>query len=214
MEEATKTVHYQSVNSYETLYQLTDTTKNVWITFHGMGYLSRYFLKPFRVLDEKENYLIAPQAPSKYYLDEMFRRVGANWLTREDTPREIENVLNYVDKVWEAENITNTKNVILFGFSQGVSIVTRWLARKRIPCQKLVLYAGGIPNELTPDDFKFLTAHATEVLLIYGDKDPYLNEERIAAEIKKADTLFGSSVQTILFKGGHHLQEELLQKIL
>ena len=39
----------------------------------------------FEILYPTENYIICPQAPSKFYLGEDFKHVGACWLTKEDT---------------------------------------------------------------------------------------------------------------------------------
>ena len=64
-----KQVSYQTANTYTTLNARTDKTENVWVVFHGIGYLSKYFLKYFRHLDQEKNYIVAPQAPSKYYLN-------------------------------------------------------------------------------------------------------------------------------------------------
>jgi len=78
MNPAEKQVSYQIKNSYSTLNNYTEKTKNVWVVFHGIGYLSRYFLKYFKHLDPEENYIIAPQAQSKYYLNNKYRHVGAS----------------------------------------------------------------------------------------------------------------------------------------
>ena len=59
---------YTTTNTYTTLNNIGPKTKNVWIVFHGIGYLSRYFINYFNTLNPNENYIIAPQAPSKYYL--------------------------------------------------------------------------------------------------------------------------------------------------
>ena len=213
MEKNIKKVRYLSTNSYETLNVLSSTTKNVWMVFHGMGYLSRYFLKYFQHLNSKENYVIAPQAPSKYYLNGQFKHVGASWLTREDTLLEIGNVLDYVDKVWASEEVEREENAIVFGFSQGVSIALRWLVRNKRCCKKLILYAGGIPKELTKDDLMFLTTCLTKVFLVYGNKDPYLSEERLEAEIQRAHELFGASLEVITFQGGHEIRPDILLKL-
>ena len=85
MASAEKTVTYQSKNIYMTLNTLTPKTKNVWLAFHGIGYLSKYFARYFDVLDPEENYIIVPQAPSKYYLGNDYKYVGASWLTKEQT---------------------------------------------------------------------------------------------------------------------------------
>ncbi|MDT0607356.1 alpha/beta hydrolase [Croceitalea rosinachiae] len=205
-------VTYTSINSYETLNELTTDTKNVWIVFHGMGFLSRYFLKHFRFLNVNENYIICPQAPSKYYLKDDFKHVGASWLTKEDTSQETKNVLNYIDAVLFTANIPKDVNIILFGFSQGVSIAMRWLVSRKFNCDKLVLYAGGIPNEIEPKDIFFLSQ--TEVKIIYGDSDKYLTPKRLAIENKKIKLLFGKKADVINFNGGHEIKQELFEKIM
>ena len=48
MNSTEKEISYQSTNSYSTLNTLNTKTKNVWLVFHGMSYLSRYFLKYFK----------------------------------------------------------------------------------------------------------------------------------------------------------------------
>ena len=127
-----KEVSYSTTNSYSTLHERSDKTKNVWVVFHGIGYLSRYFLKYFRHLNHEENYLIAPQAPSKYYLDGKYEHVGASWATRENTETEMENVMSYLDEIYEKEDLKNAKNLVLFGYSQGVSVASRWVARRKL----------------------------------------------------------------------------------
>ena len=47
-----------------------------------MGYLSRYFLKYFKGLNPEENYIIAPQAQSKYYVSSNFKHMSFNWWKR------------------------------------------------------------------------------------------------------------------------------------
>ncbi|TMU56284.1 alpha/beta hydrolase [Flagellimonas algicola] len=209
-----KRVVYQSQNSYETLNSIGDKTKNIWIVFHGMGYLSRFFIRYFSKLNPEENYIIAPQAPSKYYLKDEFKYVGASWLTKENTQLETENVLNYIDAVFEAENVPSNLNLVLFGFSQGVSIVTRWMVRRKIRCHSLVLYAGGIPKELVPSDFDFMDWESTKVTVVYGDKDHYLTPERRKQELEKMDKLFLGSAKVIHFEGGHEVKPELLSQLI
>ena len=139
-----KEAAYTSTNTYRTLNNLTEKTKNVWMVFHGMGYLSKYFINYFSELDADENYIIAPQAPSKYYQGKDFKHVGASWLTRENTMTETQNILNYVDAVYKKESIESFPNLIVMGYSQGVSIATRWVASREIQCNKLILHSGGI----------------------------------------------------------------------
>lgn len=205
-----KTVLYNTTKPYSTLNTITKKTKNIWMVFHGMGYLSRYFLKPFLALDPEENYIISPQAPSKYYLDDQFKYVGASWLTREDRDLELQNALAYVDGVFENEAIPENVNLILFGFSQGVSIVTRWMSLRKINCSSLLLYAGSIPNELSATDFDFMDFETTSVKIIFGNQDKYLTEERVQLENKKINLIFKGNATTVTYEGGHEINSKVL----
>lgn len=209
MKSTEKEISYRTRNTYSTLNNLTETTKNVWFVCHGMGYLSRYFLKYFKELNPEENYIIAPQAPSKYYIQPKFH-VGANWLTKDNTAQGTENILAYFDAIFEAENIPKHLNLIVFGYSQGVSVAMRYVAKRQLQCSHLVLHSGGIPKELKAEDFKFLKAR---VSLVYGIEDEYLNDERMAYEKGRINELFGSDVNIIAFDGKHEVNVPFINKL-
>jgi len=213
MNEQKKQVSYQTTNTYETSNVLTDKTKNIWIVLHGIGYLSKYFIKYFDELNVEENYIIAPQAPSKYYLKNQYKYVGASWLTKENTLLETANVLAYLDAVYALENLPKNKNIIIFGFSQGVSIAMRWFASRKIPCKRLVLYAGGIPKELNTEDFAFLSHQSTEVTVIVGNKDQYLTGNQLKHQKERLLTLFGEKAKLHIFEGGHEVKKEIINQI-
>lgn len=208
-----KQVSYSTVNTYSTLNQLTEKTRTIWMVFHGMGYLSKYFIRYFSGLNPEENYIIAPQAPSKYYQDRLFKYVGASWLTRENTVMETENVLNYVQTVFQEEVPEDFPNLIVLGYSQGVSIATRWLVREKINCSKLILHSGGIPKELKSGDFDFLTP-GTEVIYLYGNNDPYITEARKTEEIISGTNLFGDRLKTVVFEGKHKVNTDFIKKLV
>jgi len=204
-----KQVSYTHTNTYSTLNSFTSKTKNVWLVFHGMGYLSRYFIKHFAQLDANENFIVAPQAPSKYYQGTSFKHVGSSWLTRENTLLETENVLTYIDKIFEVERISEAPKLIVLGYSQGVSIATRWLSSRKVNCGHLVLHSGGIPEELTQESFGFLSKN-TPVTYLYGLNDPYINQARITQERLKGDQLFGKRLEIDVFEGKHEVNKEFL----
>ncbi len=205
-----KKVSYHTTNTYSTLNEHTDKTENVWVVFHGIDYLSRYFLKYFRHLNREKNYIIAPQAPSKYYLNGKYEHVGASWATRENTQQEIENVLAYLDEIYENEDLKNAKNLIFFGYSQGVSVATRWLAQRKIQASQLILNSGRIPKELAPADFAFFEG---KVSFIYGEDDPFVNEEFLKSEEKRIRELFPKNLEFIPFDGGHEVNKEIILDI-
>ena len=212
MNSQEKEISYTSTNSYSTLNTLTERTKTVWLVCHGMGYMSRYFLKYFKGLNTEDNYIIAPQAPSKFYIQPKMH-VGANWLTRDDTKTGIENIVNYFDAVLDVEKIPKGVRFIVFGYSQGVSIAMRYIAKRQLQCDQLVLHSGGIPKELNAADYEYLTKD-TKVKLIYGTEDEYLDEQRIQLESARATDLFGDKVNFMPFKGKHVVNVAFIEKLI
>ncbi|MEO5789586.1 esterase [Gelidibacter sp.] len=214
MKSQEKEISYEATNSYSTLNTLSERTKNVWFVCHGMGYLSRYFLKYFADLNPQENYIIAPQAQSKYYVPPKLKHVGASWLTKENTINETHNVMRYFDAVLEAEQIPEHLTLVLLGYSQGVSVALRYVAKRQLKCSQIVMMSGGIPKELTAEDFNFLD-QITKVSLIYGTKDEYLDEDRLSIEKNNAFELFGHcNLQIIPFKSGHMVNKTLLNLLV
>ncbi len=204
-------VSYKTINTYSTKNKHTKSTENIWMAFHGMGYLSRYFIEYFDRLDKEKNYIIAPQAPAKYYQGKGFKYVGASWLTKENTLLETQNVLNYTAAVTENEHLSkHMKKLIVFGFSQGVSIALRWVAAAKVNCKAIVIHSGGIPKELTAENFSFLS-ETTPVYLIYGTQDEYITEERIQTEKELGITLFGNRLQIIPFDGKHIVNTNIIK---
>ena len=208
-----KEISYQTTNSYSTLNELTSKTINVWFVCHGMGYLSKYFINYFNELNTEENYIIAPQAQSKYYITPKFKHVGASWLTKENTMKETDNVMRYFDAVFESEIIPNGKKLIVLGYSQGVSVALRYIARRQIQCSHVVIMSGGIPKELKVEDFEFLES-TTKLSLIFGNQDNYLDEDRILHEKNRAFELFGHlDLKIIPFEGVHEVNKKLINNL-
>ena len=205
-----KSLSYTISNTYSSLNSKTEKTKTVWLVFHGIGYLSRYFLKYFKHLDPEENYIIAPQAHSKYYLNGEYRHVGTSWLTKENTEAEIENMLNYLDAVFDSESLSEVENLNIFGYSQGVSVATRFVARRKIKCKNLIMHSGKVPQELETEDFNFLDN--THFTFIYGTEDKYLENGIIKLEKKRLNNLFPKNLKIESFKGGHEVNTELISK--
>ncbi|WP_026752844.1 alpha/beta hydrolase [Sediminibacter sp. Hel_I_10] len=211
MNSEEKEISYKSTNSYSTLNVLTAKTKYVWFVCHGLGYLSRYFLKYFKELNPEEHYIIAPQAQSKYYLSSNFKHVGASWLTKENTEKETENILRFFDAILEKETNYKDKKMIVLGYSQGVSVALRYIAKRQLQCDHLVIHSGSIPKELKPIDFEFFKGNTS---LLYGNKDAYLTEERIKSETERAKSLFGNSVNIVEFEGVHEVNKSFINKLL
>ena len=206
------TISYQTTNTYSVLNSIGPNTKNIWIACHGIGYLSKYFIRYFNKFTKEENYIICPQAPSKFYQGNDFRYVGASWLTKVNTQQETENVLNYLDAMYEVEKTNfKDKRIILMGYSQGVSVVMRWMSKRNINCNDLVIHSGSIPKEVTPTDFK--NHQHIHVHLICGNQDEYINEEKLKIQLNFAKSLFTNQLNLYEFDGKHEVNPAILEQI-
>jgi predicted esterase len=210
MQSTQKEIFYTTNKPYSTLNTLTNKTKNVWFVCHGLGYLSKYFIRYFKGLNAEENYIISPQAPSLYYQDG-FKHVGACWLTKENTQAETQNIVNYFDSILAEEQIPENKNLIVLGYSQGVSVATRYIKNRQLQCSQLILHSGGLPKELVAEDFKHLKA---KVSLIYGTEDEYLYAKRFAYETERVQELFGKAVHIIPFEGKHVVNVDIINGLV
>ena len=77
----------------------------------------------------------------------------------------------------------------------------------------MIIYAGGLPNELKKQDFNFLNKD-TKVISIIGDKDQYLSPERLSKESEKIHLLFGDKIQHISFDGVHEVKKEIINQLV
>lgn len=208
-----KTVTYSHTNSYEIVHPITSTTKNIWICMHGLGYLSRYFKKYFKDFDPTIHAVIVPQAPSKFYMGTNFKNVGACWLTRIDTSQEMSNVLQYLHGILEQEQIIGDDRVVLFGYSQGVSIATRFLKSYDLPIKALIMHSGSIPNELNAEDSLHFKRYCDRFIHISGLQDEYVTPEIISREKNKIELLFGTECELHTPDIKHEVAIPLLHKI-
>lgn len=208
-----KTVSYQHTNSYEVLYPVNVTTKNIWICFHGLGYLSTYFKRYFEGLDPEDNAVIVPQAPAKFYLGKKFKHVGASWLTKVDTDREMQNNLRYLDQVLATEGLQNDPRLVFMGYSQGVSIATRYLKHYAAPIKALIMHSGSIPEELDAADGALFKTLLQRSIHIAGTQDEYLTPGLIEREEHKIELLFGTSCELYRPDIKHVVDAALIQTI-
>lgn len=186
-------------------------TRFVWLACHGYGQLAPFFIRPFTLLEQQTHLVLAPEGHARFYLEGFSGRIGASWMTREERQMEIGDQRVYLDVLWKelvAPHGPATK--IVFGFSQGVATVARWLAHTSASPQHIVFWAGTPPPEL---DYSAVPAfrHAT-VWMVYGDQDEFI----APADAKKwADAMDtgGLKVERLFFSGAHRIDEEVLLRL-
>ena len=203
--------HHLSVSikaSYYTLNELSDETERVWVVFHGYGQLAEYFIKKFEGLDPEKNFIIAPQGLSKYYLDGVYGRVGASWMTKEDRLTEIDNQYSYIDAVLSQYD-TSEKQLIYFGFSQGTATMGRYAAHAKIPFKKMIIWAGTFPPDTDPKDWQYLNG-SVEIHYYTSREDKYFKEEMIDNQNKVLKAAMNREPELHWYEGGHRVIPEVV----
>ena len=207
-------ISFEFSSSYITYNQLTDNTENIWIVFHGYGQLSKYFIRRFDVLDRDKNYIIAPQGLSKFYVDDDYKNVGASWLTKEDRGSDLLNQQKYLIKLMDELKLKidfSKIKVNLFGFSQGVSALTRLLMNYNMKVNNIIIWAGWVPEEFFNINKDVLKD--TNLFFVVGNKDKYYNNPIIKGYIEKFKKILNKEIDYSVFDGGHIVDRKVLKKI-
>ncbi|MFY7912143.1 MAG: alpha/beta hydrolase [Emticicia sp.] len=201
---------------YYTLGELNESTKTIWFVVHGYGQLSQFFIKKFAKIANNETFIVAPEAPSRFYLDNEFKRVGASWMTRELRQSEIDENNEYLNLLYanllQACDLSKIEINIL-GFSQGCATVCRWFSAGKVKCNRLLLWAGffsnGIREVIEPEKLQHV-----ETYYIYGDEDEFLVAYPELTEKFKASMIKDINPKIVCFKGKHTVDESTLQSVI
>lgn len=191
----------------------------VWIVCHGHGQLAARFLSRFIPIERGDRLFIAPEALSRYYLEPPRggphapnTPVGASWMTSEDRDCEIADYVGYLDLLYDevfSRVRRDTVRLWVLGFSQGCATVVRWVARGKVDPDRVVLWAGVLPPELSPDQAGVLSRRAP-VTMVLGRHDEFAKPELVAAQEARLKEL-GVASETIRFDGGHEIVPEILR---
>jgi predicted esterase len=185
--------------------------RTIWFLCHGYGQLAADFLEMAKALARPTALLVAPEALSRFYLDE-HRKVGASWMTREDRLNEMEDYIAYLDIVHErvlAGTDRADARVAVLGFSQGVATAARWAARGKATNSvgHAVFWGSALPPELS-----LQTLGHIRVTLAGGSRDPFYGEDVRAGDRNRL-TEAKVAFDELLFDGGHRLDDRTLEKL-
>ena len=201
---------------YYTLGELNENTKSVWFVIHGYGQLSQYFIKKFTQIADNETFIVAPEAPARFYLDANYSRVGASWTTRELRDDEKLDNNSFLNSLYESilkDYDLSKIEINILGFSQGCATVCRWVGNGQIKCDRLLLWAGffsnGIREVIDPKQLEKI-----ETYYIYGDKDEYLIAYPEILEKFRAGMIADINPKVICFEGKHTVDEPTLKAIV
>lgn len=219
--------HHFPVGRTARFYTLGDAQRGpseVWFVLHGYGQLASRFLQHFQVLNDGRRLIVAPEALSRFYLDQAtsshtHSSVGASWMTREDRLSEIDDYIEYLDAL--ADQIRRDvggklPRVVTLGFSQGVATACRWVTKGQIVTDRLIVWGGLVPHDLDLETLKAPAANgrrvdgsSTEIIIVVGSDDGLVTAASVA---EQGERLARASIaaRTVSFAGGHRLDDQTL----
>ncbi|HEY5218555.1 MAG TPA: dienelactone hydrolase family protein [Gemmatimonadaceae bacterium] len=204
---------------YQTLGESGPAVREIWIACHGYAQLAERFVRHFRPIAHPARLIVAPEALSRFYLDDTLphgpdARVGATWMTREDRESEIGDYVEYLDTLATsllADRDRNQLRVVAFGFSQGVAAVLRWLALGHTRVDRVIAWSGNVPAEL---DFAGARHRfgVEPVTYVFGDSDALFDEAHIA---QQTEVLRSAQIPytVVRFTGGHTIDHDTLLQV-
>jgi predicted esterase len=205
---------------YFTLGESAVRLREIWVACHGYGQLAARFLHNFDGLDDGTRLVAAPEALNRFYLDPAVRyhgpdsNVGATWMTREDREHEITDYVAYLDAVADAllaGRERSSVRLVAFGFSQGATTVARWVALGGTRVDRVILWAGGLPEDLVLAEHRERFG-SEPVTYAVGDADEFMNAHAVArqqARLRDASIPFAF----VSFGGGHAVDRDVLARI-
>ena len=193
----------------------------LWVVLHGYGQLARRFVRHFRDVAGPDRMIVAPEALNRFYVagpadvrSHAEVPVGATWMTREDRDREIDDQRAYLDAVLDAVRTPWTADpaprLVVLGFSQGVATAVRWVARAAATPDRVIAWAGSLPQELDADTAR--RALAGRLTLVAGRADELLAPARLEAERARLATL-GLEAPLVWYDGGHTIDGPTLSRL-
>ncbi len=194
-----------------TLGNLTGDTRHIWLVLHGYGQLGEYFLRNFKDVQNKDNFIIAPEALSRFYVNETSGRIGATWMTKEDRELEIEDYLYYLDSILDSLNPTIDCRIHVLGFSQGAATACRWALNTHYAVNTLVWWAGFFPPDMQWNSPKYLDENF-KTYLLYGNQDEYVNDD-LKEQVAKVMNTLPKKPEIITFEGKHEMVNEVLNTL-
>jgi predicted esterase len=194
-------------------------TRELWVACHGYGQLGASFATALAPLRSATRVVVAPEALSRFYLDDPAKRhgpdspIGASWMTREDRAREIEDYVDYLDAVADAvlAETPNGLHITGLGFSQGAATVCRWASLGKTKLSRLIIWGGTLPQDLPTGNGAALFRGA-DVVLVGGRKDRLATPEALERD-RTMLAERGMSARVLWHDGGHSLSSSLLREL-
>lgn len=182
------------------------------LALHGYGQHPQFFLRKFEPIAGDDCCVLAPEGPHRFYTSGSSGRVGASWMTKEDRLNDIADNHAYLSALLELAPFSLPQQRVLLGFSQGAATAVRFFCADNAPFDKLILWAGSFPPDLSlPDNLSRLNEVGIDIAV--GDQDEFIRSGDIQHVAEMLDAA-GVHYRLHHFSGKHELHIPTLQKIL
>jgi predicted esterase len=195
------------------------TSAELWVVIHGYQQLAERFIRRFEALPGvgRSRAVLAPEALSRFYVEQApgahgpESRVGASWMTRADRQHEIEDYVEYLDRLaaFILDGPNARRRLVVLGFSQGAETASRWATYGRTRPDELILWGGGLAADLDPGRATD-TLRAVALRLVVGSQDGWARER--AAESERRLAAMGLACERIAYTGGHTIDAATLAR--
>lgn len=188
--------------------------KHFWIACHGYAQLASTFINDLQGLVDESTLLVAPEGLNRFYAKGFAGQPAATWMTSEDRLNEIEDYVNYLDKLaFEYFTIIphHTQRHVL-GFSQGCATVCRWLTHRRPQVNHVWLCAGSLPHDLDWPTFAEYMADK-ELHILVGNQDQFVTQQALNS-VKNQLEQYHIAFDLHVFDGGHVVDVPTINKVL
>lgn len=197
---------------------------------HGYRQLAERFIRRFEALPGvgEARAVVAPEALSRFYIEEEVgphgpdSRVGASWMTRADRDHEIADYVGYLDRLAAAVLPASAgrravaappgaggRRVVVLGFSQGAETASRWATYGRIRPDELVLWGGGLAEDLDPARAAE-SLKGTRVRVVVGSEDRWARGRSRDTEDRLRE--LGLDSERVEYAGGHAVSPRVLRE--
>jgi predicted esterase len=200
--------------------------RELWYVLHGYGALARDFIADFAPVDDGTRLIVAPEALSRFYEEDVQTRVrnknanakvGASWMTKEARDSEIEDYIAYLDTVHRTMRARagagpDSPKITVLGFSQGAAAASRWVASGSVNAARLVTWGSSIAPELditSPGS----ALRKPEMVIVIGTTDIFATPKVVESEVARlraADFPF----RFMSFQGGHRMDDDALRALV
>jgi dienelactone hydrolase len=202
-------LHKLRVKRTAAIYSMgAEDAESFWLITHGYAMCADQALKKFRSLDNGNNYMVAPEALSRFYIDFKGQRTAvASWMTSRERLDEIDDYAHYLSEV--LRTYRRGKKTILFGFSQGGTTMWRFINQIKPDFDVFINWAGDIPED-TNYDMPYL--QGKRLIYVFGKNDQYVDNNRIKAFEDFAGEL-KMDIRFMSYDGDHRIYEDVLNSI-